>query len=36
LESGVQKVHFLNGKRVHSILLELFTDSGIGTEFISS
>jgi acetylglutamate kinase len=36
LESGVQKVHFLNGKHVHSILLELFTDSGIGTEFISS
>jgi acetylglutamate kinase len=33
LESGVSKVHFLNGKQVHSILLELFTDSGIGTEF---
>ncbi len=36
LEAGVQKVHFLNGKLVHSILLELFTDSGIGTEFIST
>jgi acetylglutamate kinase len=36
LEGGIQKVHFLNGKRVHCILLELFTDSGIGTEFISS
>ena len=36
LENGVQKVHFLNGKHAHSILLELFTDSGIGTEFISS
>jgi len=35
LESGVQKVHFLNGKHVHSILLELFTNSGIGTEFVS-
>jgi acetylglutamate kinase len=34
LESGVSKVHFLNGKQIHSILLELFTDSGIGTEFI--
>jgi len=34
LENGVSKVHFLNGKQVHSILLELFTDSGIGTEFI--
>lgn len=36
LENGVQKVHFLNGKHAHSILLELFTDSGIGTEFVSS
>ncbi len=34
LEGGVNKVHFLNGKRAHSILLELFTDSGIGTEII--
>ena len=29
---GVGKVHILNGKKRHSILLELFTDSGIGTE----
>jgi len=35
IEGGVKKIHFLNGKRVHSILLELFTDNGIGTEFIS-
>ena len=35
IEGGVKKVHFLNGKLPHSILLELFTDSGIGTEFIS-
>lgn len=34
LEGGVNKVHFLNGKWAHSILLELFTDSGIGTEII--
>jgi len=34
LEGGVNKVHFLNGKRPHSVLLELFTDSGIGTEII--
>ena len=34
LEGGVNKVHFLNGKRTHSVLLELFTDSGIGTEII--
>ena len=35
LEGGVKKVHFLNGKHSHAILLELFTDSGIGTEFVS-
>ena len=35
LEGGVKKVHFLNGKQAHSILLEIFTDSGIGTEFVS-
>jgi len=34
LEGGVNKVHFLNGKHTHSVLLELFTDSGIGTEII--
>jgi len=34
LKGGVNKVHFLNGKRAHSVLLELFTDSGIGTEII--
>lgn len=34
LEGGVNKVHLLNGKRAHSILLELFTDTGIGTEII--
>jgi len=36
LGGGVRKVHFLNGKLHHSVLLELFTDSGIGTEFRSS
>lgn len=34
LEGGVNKVHLLNGKHAHSVLLELFTDSGIGTEII--
>ena len=32
LESGVEKVQIINGTKRHSILLELFTDSGIGTE----
>jgi acetylglutamate kinase len=32
LAGGVAKVHFLDGKKAHSLLLELFTDAGIGTE----
>jgi acetylglutamate kinase len=32
LASGVAKVHFLDGKQPHALLLELFTDAGIGTE----
>ena len=32
LENGVEKVQIINGTKPHSILLELFTDGGIGTE----
>jgi acetylglutamate kinase len=32
LGEGVEKVHIINGKRRHSLLLELFTNQGIGTE----
>ncbi|MBF0101427.1 MAG: acetylglutamate kinase [Desulfobacterales bacterium] len=32
LKQGVEKVHIINGKRPHALLLELFTDTGIGTE----
>jgi acetylglutamate kinase len=32
IKSGVEKVPVINGKRRHAILLELFTDRGIGTE----
>ncbi len=32
LAGGVSKVHFLDGKQPHALLLELFTDAGIGTE----
>jgi acetylglutamate kinase len=32
LAGGVGKIHFLDGKQSHSLLLELFTDAGIGTE----
>jgi len=36
LAGGVAKVHFLNGKQPHSLLLELFTDAGIGTEIAAA
>ncbi len=32
IKSGVGKVHIINGKRQHSLLEEIFTLSGIGTE----
>ncbi|MGA7146278.1 MAG: acetylglutamate kinase [Desulfobacterales bacterium] len=32
LKNGVEKVHIVNGNRRHALLLELFTDKGIGTE----
>lgn len=31
LNRGVEAVHFINGSIPHSVLMELFTDSGIGT-----
>ena len=31
IEKGVRRVHIVNGTTEHSILLELFTDKGIGT-----
>ncbi len=34
LHHGVGKVHFIDGRREHSLLLEIFTQSGIGTEII--
>jgi len=32
LKSGVEKVHFIDGRTPHTLLLEIFTQSGIGTE----
>ncbi len=34
LQGGVMKVHLIDGSLPHSLLLELFTDEGIGTQFI--
>jgi len=35
LQEGVQRVHFIDGRLSHSLLLEIFTDKGIGTEIIN-
>jgi acetylglutamate kinase len=34
LHGGVRKVHILDGRVPHSVLLEIFTDAGIGTEIV--
>ena len=31
VENGVQRAHIIDGRVMHSLLLELFTDEGIGT-----
>ena len=32
-KNGVSRVHILDGRKPHSLLLEVFTDTGIGTMF---
>jgi acetylglutamate kinase len=34
LKNGVAKVHIINGNIPHALLLEVFTDSGIGTQIM--
>ena len=34
LDAGVQKVHMIDGRIPHSLLLEIFTERGIGTEIV--
>jgi acetylglutamate kinase len=34
LQDGVHRVHFIDGRLPHSLLLEIFTDKGIGTEIV--
>ena len=34
LQEGVQRVHFIDGRMPHSLLLEIFTDQGVGTEIV--
>ena len=35
LEGGVKKAHVIDGRTAHAVLLEIFTDKGIGTEIIA-
>jgi acetylglutamate kinase len=34
IRSGVEKVSFVDGRLLHSVLLEIFTDAGVGTEVV--
>ncbi|MDP2724698.1 MAG: acetylglutamate kinase, partial [Syntrophales bacterium] len=36
LRGGVKKTHIIDGRLKHAILLEMFTDSGIGTEIVTT
>lgn len=36
LRGGVHKAHIVDGRLKHAVLLEMFTDSGIGTEIVLS
>lgn len=34
IDAGVKKVHMIDGRIKHSLLLEIFTDEGVGTELL--
>jgi acetylglutamate kinase len=34
IEGGVEKAHIIDGRIEHSILLELFTSDGVGTQIV--
>ncbi len=34
LESGINKVHLIDGRILHTLLLEIFTDRGVGTQIL--
>ena len=35
IHAGVRKVHMIDGRMPHSLLLEIFTDKGVGTEIVN-
>ena len=34
LQAGVRKVHIVDGRMPHSVLLEVYSDTGVGTEIV--
>jgi acetylglutamate kinase len=36
LKAGVRKTHVLDGRAPHTVLLEIFTESGVGTEVVAN
>ncbi|GIT28524.1 MAG: hypothetical protein Ct9H300mP1_05700 [Planctomycetaceae bacterium] len=34
LQAGVKKVHIVDGRMAHSVLLEIYSDTGVGTEIV--
>ena len=34
IQSGVEKISFVDGRLPHALLLEIFTDAGVGTEIV--
>ena len=35
IDAGVAKVHMIDGRVRHSLLLEMFTDRGVGTQIVA-
>jgi acetylglutamate kinase len=35
IDNGVKKTHIVDGRVPHSLLLEIFTNEGIGTEIVA-
>ena len=36
LKNGVHRVHLIDGEQAHSLLLEIFTDQGVGSEIVNA
>jgi acetylglutamate kinase len=36
LRAGTNKVHIIDGRVKHSLMLEIFTDSGVGTQIVKN